>query len=305
MIYWLKISFRLLFFLCLSSSLAHATDIFILSSSDIIPFSRCIEGIKETMSEHSFQLFNIEEDLEKGRDVLSEIRKKNPKLVIAVGPQAAYLLSQEQDSLPRLFCMVLNPLKLLGQNRIYPGISLNIPPEFQLETIKDAFPDRKRLGVFFSKKSNQSVIDVFNEKAKKNNRVLIPFQILSPNDIPSIINSKDFSIDVLLMIPDSRIKSTKIVEYIIKESLRRKIPVVGYNSWFAQNGALLSFVIDYRKAGMQTGITGKRIISGDYPGKPGILPPEKIKISIDLKTAKKLGVKISPGIIQKADEVIK
>lgn len=111
---------------------------------------------------------------------------------------------------------------------------------------------------------------------------------------------------MLLIIPDEQLGSTKIVEYVIKESLRRKVPVVGYNSWFAKNGALLSFVIDYRDVGMQTGKLAKKMLLEEGPLPDiGIVPPEKIKTSVDLKTAKKLGVKISPAIIQQAHEVIK
>jgi putative ABC transport system substrate-binding protein len=286
------------------NSRAFSQDVFIVSSSDIIPFKTCVEGIKESMSDFSLKISNIEEDLKKGDEVLAEIREKNPKITIAVGPKAAFVLSQDHDLLPKIFCMVLNPDKLLAQNGMYPGVSLNIPPEFQLETIMKAFPERKRIGVFFNKKSNQSTIDKFYEEAKNLNVVLVRFPILSANDIPAIINSKEFSIDVLLVIPDSKIESTKIAEYIIEESLRRKIPVVGYNSWFVKNGALLSFIIDYREVGIQTGQAAKRMISEGSSIYNGIIPLEKITISLDLKTAKKLGVRISPEIIQKATEVI-
>jgi putative ABC transport system substrate-binding protein len=202
--------------------------------------------------------------------------------------------------------MILNPVKLLGQNRVYPGVSLNIPPHFQIEKIKDAFPEKKRVGIFFGPERNQATVEVFSQEGNKLGIEIVKFPISSAKDISAIINSKEFSIDVLLIIPDEQLGSTRIVEYVIKESLRRKVPVVGYNSWFAKNGALLSFVIDYRDVGMQTGKLAKKMLLEEGPLPDiGIVPPEKIKTSVDLKTAKKLGVKISPAIIQQAHEVIK
>lgn len=288
------------------SSMAFSIDVFIMSSSDILPYSTCIEGIKGSLTEYSLQLLNIEEDLERGRKILLKIRKKNPKVIITVGPQAAFVLSKEQYFSPRIFCMILNPVKLLGQNRVYPGVSLNIPPHFQIEKIKDAFPEKKRVGIFFGPERNQATVEVFSQEGNKLGIEIVKFPISSAKDISAIINSKEFSIDVLLIIPDEQLGSTKIVEYVIKESLRRKVPVVGYNSWFAKNGALLSFVIDYRDVGMQTGKLAKKMLLEEGPLPDiGIVPPEKIKTSVDLKTAKKLGVKISPAIIQQAHEVIK
>lgn len=302
--HFFKVSGFFVLSLCLFADIAWPLDIFIMSSSDIIPYNNCVEGIRESLSEYSLQATNIAEDLEKGRNTLLKISNKNPKVFIAVGPQAAFVLSKQQNIRHRIFCMVLNPLKLLGPEGIYPGISLNIPPQFQIEKIKAAFPKRKKVGVFYNKKSNRPIIDSFKVETTKRGMTLAPFPILSTSEIPAIINSNEFSIDVLLITPDDQINSTKIVKYLIKESLRRKIPVVGYNSWFAKNGALLSFVIDYKNVGKQTGEKAKSILQ-NFLNDAGIVPPAKIKISVDLKTANKLGVEMAPEIIQQADEVIK
>jgi len=303
--YLFKISSCFIFLFYIFSCVAFATDAVILSSSDIIPFSKCIEGLKKSLSEYSLQIINIEEDLQKGRETLSQISPTSKKIIIAVGPQAAYVLSDRQPLELRIFCMVLNPVKLLRQKSLYPGVSLNIPPDFQLETIMEAFPDRKRIGVFYSKKSNQAIVDTLNKEAEKLGSVLVQFPIFSTNEIPAIINSNLFSIDVLLLIPDSIIKSTKIVKYIIKESLKRKIPAVGYNSWFAKNGAILSFLVNYTSVGTQTGRTAKKMILEGNAFDAEIAPPEKIAIRVDLATAKKLGIIISPKIIQRAAGGIK
>ena len=107
------------------------------------------------------------------------------------------------------------------------------------------------------------------------------------------------------MIPDEQINSQKIVEYIIKEALRRKIPVVGYNSWFAKNGAILSFIIDYRDVGIQAGTMAMKLLKQGAAARVAIEAPARIRVSIDEKTAQKLGIQIAPGAIQQADEVIR
>ena len=49
----------------------------------------------------------------------------------------------------------------------------------------------------------------------------------------------------------------------------------------------------------------KKILLEGLSADIGIVPPEKVRISVDLKTAEKLGVKISPAVIQQAHEVIR
>jgi putative ABC transport system substrate-binding protein len=300
-----NILYAALFFLLFAPQLVHAEEVFVLKTSDIIPYNNCIEGLRETLSAHSLQVFNMEGDLDKGKEIIATIQEKKPKLLIAVGTQAAFLLSEMNYPFPKLFCMVLNPQKLLGREKLYSGVSINIPPDFQLQQIKKTFPGRSRVGVFFSESSNKSLIEILQRDASGLKLTLVTFPIISASDILPTITTKDFLIDVLLMIPDEQINSQKIVEYIIKESVRRKIPVVGYNSWFAKNAAILSFIIDYRDVGIQAGTMGSRILKEGRNTGVTVEPPARIRISIDLKTAQKLGIQVAPSVIQQAEEVIR
>ena len=285
--------------------LGEAEEVFVLKTSDIIPYNTCIEGLRESLSTYSLQVFNMEGDLDKGREIIAAIQEKRPRMLIAVGPQASFLLSEITYPFPKFFCMVLNPQKLIGQQKLYSGVSLNMPLSFQLRQIKKSFPERKRVGLFFSKSLDRTIIESFLREAASLGLVLVTFPITSASDILPAIDSKEFSIDTLLMMPDEQINSQKIVEYIIKESLRRKIPVVGYNRWFASNGAILSFIIEYRDLGLQAGDMALRMVKQGLAAPLTIESPARIKMSIDLKTAQKLGIQISPEIIQQADEVIR
>ena len=85
--------------------------------------------------------------------------------------------------------------------------------------------------------------------------------------------------------------------------LRKKIPVIGYNSWFAKNGAVLAFAVDYRAIGQQAAALARTLLAGATAA--GISAPAKIKVSIDAKTAEKLGVQLAPAALRQADEVIR
>ncbi|MCP4717111.1 MAG: hypothetical protein GY868_18445 [Deltaproteobacteria bacterium] len=284
---------------------AEALDVFILKSKNIIPYNSCIDGIKLPLSDYTIQTADADGNLEKGLQLLTNIAGKKPKVIIAVGPQAAHLLARQPWQAQPLFCMVLNPDKLLSPAGLYSGVSLNIPLGLQVQKIAAAFPARPAIGVFYNPKTNQKIMDTLQREAAKHQRTIRPLAITSANDVPALIASAQFAIDILLFIPDDRLKSTKIVEYIIKKSLRKKIPVVGYNRWFTQNGAVLSFAIDYQSLGFQTGTMARGLLEETGPAPVTIAYPEKIRLSVNIKTAGKLGITVSPEIISQADEVIK
>jgi len=298
-------AFGALFLIGVFCSRALSADVAVMVSSDIIPYNACLEGIKEKLIDHDLDTVTIGDDVEKGRELLQDVSRKNPKVIIAIGPQAAFILSQEQIPCHRFFCMILNPQRVLNKAGVFPGVSLNISPEFQVQTIKLAFPDRKRIGTFFSREINQATVDALAGAARRLELALVPLPIASAQEIPALLNAKEAEFDVLLIIPDDQLGSTKIVEYIIKETLRKKIPVVGYNSWFAKNGAVLSYIIDYKGVGIQTGGIVQGMLAGGTVGSGLIIPPERIKISLDVKTAEKIKVTLSPAIIKQADEVLR
>lgn len=290
--------------MCAAVRSAMAVDVAIVSSSDILPYTTCRDAIQEQLADVSLFTATIGDDIARGREVLDDVKRQEPKVVIAIGPQAAFLLSQEQTLAGRrLFCMVLNPHRLLGTVGLFPGVSLNIPPDLQIRTIKQAFPDRKRIGVFYSRDLNQETVDSLNREARALGLVLVTMPIGSAQEISGLLSSRETVFDVLLIIPDEKLGSTKVVEYIIKQSLRRNLPVVGYNSWFAKNGAVLSFFIDYKGIGRQTATLARRILNGTALETNAIMPPESVKISIDVKTAEKIAVTLSPEVIKSADEV--
>jgi putative ABC transport system substrate-binding protein len=92
---------------------------------------------------------------------------------------------------------------------------------------------------------------------------------------------------------------------IFRLALQHKLPLIGYTREMAANGALMTYgpsnAVMFRRAGAFV----DKILKGTK--KVGDLPveqPTKFELVINMRTAKSLGVEISPIILSRADDVI-
>jgi putative ABC transport system substrate-binding protein len=101
--------------------------------------------------------------------------------------------------------------------------------------------------------------------------------------------------------------STSVIarrELIIKAAARHQLPAVYPYRFFVHDGGLLSYGADrvdqYRRAASYV----DRILRGEKPADLPVQAPTKYETSINLKTAKALGLTVPPALLVAADEVI-
>ena len=92
--------------------------------------------------------------------------------------------------------------------------------------------------------------------------------------------------------------------HIIALAARHKLPAVYYRRTFVADGGLISYGYDlidqYRRAAGYV----DRILKGEKPADLPVQAPVKYEITINLKTAKALGLAVPPTLLALADEVI-
>ena len=93
-------------------------------------------------------------------------------------------------------------------------------------------------------------------------------------------------------------------DLIITLAARHKLPAVYSNRLFVADGGLICYGPDLVDQHRRAAAYVDRILKGEKAADLPVQTPVKYELAINLKTAKALGIEVSPQLLARADEVI-
>lgn len=289
--------------LLFSPGLLSAAEIAVLKSSDIAAYNQAIAGLRaELPGSITVTEYDMQGDVVQGRKLARKIRASDASLVVAVGLKAALVAKLEVVDVPLLYCMVLDPEKydLRGPN--ITGIGLQIPIERQFNAMRSILPKLKRIGVIYDREKTGPLVEEARRWAKGFNLELVERQIKSEKELPDTLRALIPYIDVLWLVPDSTVLTEDSLRFVLATGLDHNVPVTGFSTEFVRSGALMGLSIDPEDIGRQAGMVAKKILNGERNASI-LVPPDRIRFALNLKTAKFMGLMIPPDVVARADEV--
>jgi putative ABC transport system substrate-binding protein len=220
------------------------------------PYDQALKGFKTICDMKIKRL--IVADL-KGGDVVKEIHKIAPDMVLAIGNEALSIV-KEINNIPIVYLMVLNPeLIIAGENNIT-GVSINLSPGKQFLTLITALPDIEKIGIIYDPDKTGLFVNRIQKNAERHGKKLITREVSEARDMPSALMSMKGEIDAFWMLPDLTVITPETVKFLFLFCLENTIPVIAFSEKYVESGALLSIGIDSFDIGIQAGEMAKNIL---------------------------------------------
>ncbi len=282
-----------------------AQDVAILKSADIGAYSEAIDAFKESLPS-SFQVsleYDIQGDMAKGQSLARRIRASDVDVVLAVGLKAALSAKLEILDIPVIMCLVLNPEKydLPSSNMV--GLSLTIPLEKHLIPLQRLAPQILRIGVLFDPQKTQGLKDQLEQDAKRLGLTLVAQEVHSEQDVSNAQKYLEDNVDAVFLLPDSTVLTEHTLDFLISSTMEANIPLIGFSAGLVQSGAVTGVYFNYGDLGRHAATLVPTLLKPTVSSNFGrMMPPDVVHRAINVKSARYLGLSLTPDILRDFDE---
>lgn len=240
------------------------------------------------------------------------VREGRADVIIAISTPAALAAYKATQTIPIVAFAAVDPVASgLADSLARPGHNVTGIAVFSEETtvkrvelMREVLPQAVRLGTVTTKlTSGATSLAPVLETGRKLGFEVEAINIDDPANIAKILSPELLArFDGLIFVPDA-ILNAHMAEIIKVVGLSKKPAIFAAPDWVA-NGGLISFGPDFADATRLLIAQVHRVLKGAKPGDLPFERPTKFDLRINLRTAKAVGLDLSPTVLARADEVI-
>lgn len=260
----------------------------ILVSDDIPLFNSVADKVRRRLEPGEHTVHNLDGHPANSNRIIEEIQGIEPDQVVSVGLLAAQV-GRQLDGVPMIFCYVFN---YQDHDLITPyskGVNLLPPFGMQLEAWRELSPGLSRVGVItgpnqedlvdeIQKASETQEIELFARTVHSDQEALYVFKRLTPD------------IQGLLLLPDNRILSPRVVREMMSYAARHRIQIVVFGSALLDFGAFMAITARDGDVADQVVARLGNLNDEGLPVGPDMTPLTRMDREINPDVAQHLGV---------------
>jgi putative ABC transport system substrate-binding protein len=243
----------------------------------------------------------------------AEAVRQNPRVILATTIAAVRAAQRASATIPIVMTTINDPVGAgLVASLARPGgnttgianLSEDVTPKV-LEILQAVVPGTKAITALFNpaNPSNLAMLDKIRSHAATVATTVHSVELKAPRDLAhafaTIVSQRP---DALLVINDAAILDQR--DAIMALAMQHRIPAASSFPEFTDAGALVGYGPSRLDLYRRCAYYVARILEGARPADLPVEQPTRIELSVNLKTAKLLGISIPDSLLARADRVI-
>ncbi len=243
-----------------------------------------------------------------------ELVELAPDVLLAIGSPCVEELRRRTSTIPIVFAVVTDPVNQgFVASLSYPGGNITGFTDYDgpmagkwLEMLTQITPPAARAAVLYNPATAPFAGLMLRAMQDASPSLAVAVKDAPVRDeagiAPVIAALAADSNTALLVLPDFFTITNRAA--ILAAAAQANLPAVYWNRVFVADGGLMSYGTDNDELFRRAADYVDRILKGHSPSELPVQNPTKFELTINLRTAKALGITISPLLLATADEVI-
>jgi putative tryptophan/tyrosine transport system substrate-binding protein len=174
----------------------------------------------------------------------------------------------------------------------------------RLEILKEAVPSVSRMAYLFDPRAiPETALRALDESASQLKVRLQRVGVNKPDELEAAFTAIVSQRAQAVLVQDAQMLS-RYSERVTALALQHRLPSISQIPRFVERGGLLQYGADVFELFRRSATHVDKILRGAKPGDLPVEQPTKVDLSINLKTAKTLGLRIPQSVLVRADQVI-
>jgi putative tryptophan/tyrosine transport system substrate-binding protein len=232
-------------------------------------------------------------------------------VIAACTPPSALAAKEVTTTIPVVFATAADPVaRGMVASLARPGgnltggtiLTVELAPK-RLELLREAVAGRSTIGALINPASDEGEVKELQEAAQT---LGVQLQILHASTDQEIESAFEAVVRLRadgLVIGDNAFFEDRI-EQVSALSLRHAVPAIYPFRSFPLGGGLMSYGASLKDAFRLAGVYTARVLNGEKPADLPVQQPTKFELTINMKTAKALGITVPITLLARVDDVI-
>lgn len=191
---------------------------------------------------------------------------RGSKLIVAVGARAAEALAATEPPAPVLATLLprksfMQSMEGRQESRGFSAVYLDQPPGRQLDLLRLALPERRRV-VLLTGPESRALSATFGAAAAERGLRLNHEYVADESGLYSALQRSLGDADLLLAVPDATLYNAHTISDILLTAYRYRVPVIGFSPAYVKAGALLALYSSTGQVGAQVVDIARDVLAG-------------------------------------------
>lgn len=294
-----RLIFLLLMLVYSVSGVAGAATVGVLYPELREPYSKIFDtimrGIEQEMGT-DVDRYELRDDYDLSA-IETRIQRQQNRLILALGMRSVRAATQFSSDLPIVVGAVL-PSSVDTDNTAWSGICLVPDPDLIFKQLTSFAPNITRVFVVYNPAYNRFVIDKALESSIGRGITLDARPVADIREAAlvyrSLLEEVENDTDAIWLLRDPTSLDTDVIlPLVLQEAWKRAVVTFSNHLIHTKRGALFSLYPDNLNMGRALARLATSVLS--QPNPPGFLTIKTLKIAVNMRTAKHLGIKFSRG----------